>query len=210
MSEDKDYQRMLDGKLYVTDKLHEDHREFEGKVLVQKINQLPQDRAHMAETMRLEMQLVHGKHKQLWIQPPFQVDFGKHIEIGENFYCNVDAILLDTNWIRIGDNVKIGPRVNLFTAGHPIDTPIRVSMLEYAKEIHIGDNTWIGGNVTVVPGVSIGKNCVIGAGAVVTKDIPDGVIAVGNPARILRKIGKKDHDIWQAQADDYYRDWAND
>ncbi|WDF83295.1 sugar O-acetyltransferase [Lacticaseibacillus pabuli] len=206
MSEDKEYQRMLAGKLYMTNKIHDENREMAGRLVVQKINQLPLD--HVAEIAALEQELIHGKHQKMWIQPPFRVDFGRHIEVGENFYCNVDAVLLDTNWIHIGDNVKIGPRVNLLTAGHPIDTTIRVTQLEYAKPIWIGDNTWIGGNVTVVPGVHIGNNCVIGAGAVVTKDIPDGVVAVGNPARVLRQIGQHDHDVWQAEVDEYNADWG--
>ncbi|WP_305068785.1 sugar O-acetyltransferase [Lacticaseibacillus sharpeae] len=112
----------------------------------------------------------------------------------------MNAVFLDTNWITIGNNVKIGPRVNLLTAGHPIDAQTRISLLEFAAPITIGDNTWLGGNVTVLPGVTIGSNSVIGAGAVVTKDIPDGVVAVGNPARVLRKINAADRKYWRDEA----------
>ncbi len=144
------------------------------------------------------------------MQPPFQVDYGTHIKVGRNFYCNVDAVFLDTNWITIGNNVKIGPRVNLLTAGHPIDAAVRVSMLEFARPIVIGDNTWLGGNVTVLPGVTIGSNTVVGAGSVVTHDLPDNVVAVGNPARVLRVISEADRRLWTEQADAYKKERSGD
>lgn len=138
------------------------------------------------------------------------MDYGTHIKVGKNFYCNVDAVFLDTNWITIGNNVKIGPRVNLLTAGHPIDASVRVSMLEFAKPITIGDNTWLGGNVTVLPGVSIGSNTVVGAGSVVVHDLPDNVVAVGNPARVLRVISDADRKSWADQAEQYKKETGRD
>ncbi|WP_155287138.1 sugar O-acetyltransferase [Lacticaseibacillus zhaodongensis] len=201
MSADKEYERMLAGKLYVTDRIKDVNREIPGKLLVQKINQLPAD--HVDEIMQLEQQVFHGVGDNVFVQPPFEVDYGSHIRVGANFYCNVNAIFLDTSWITIGNNVKIGPRVNLLTAGHPIDAAVRVSLLEFAEPIAIGDNTWLGGNVTVLPGVTIGSNSVIGAGAVVTKDIPSGVVAVGNPARVLRKIDAADRQRWAREAAEY-------
>lgn len=203
MSEDHEYDRMLAGKLYITDKIQDANRELPGKLIVQKINQLPAD--HVDEIIALEEQVFQGEHENIFIQPPFEVDYGKHIRVGSNFYCNVNAVFLDTNWITIGNNVKIGPRVNLLTAGHPIDAQTRISLLEFAAPITIGDNTWLGGNVTVLPGVNIGKNSVIGAGAVVTKDIPDGVVAVGNPARVMRKITDADRKYWRDEAEAYRR-----
>lgn len=204
MTPDSEYARMLAGKLYVTDRIRAANRELPGQLIVQQINQLPLDQVD--QIIALERQLFRGQPETFFVQPPFAVDYGRHITIGENFYCNVDAVFLDTSWITIGNNVKIGPRVNLLTAGHPIDAPTRTRLLEFAQPITIGDNVWLGGNVTVLPGVTIGANSVVGAGAVVTKDIPENVVAVGNPARVLRPITAKDHDDWQAQADAYDRE----
>ncbi len=204
MTQDPEYDRMLAGKLYVTDRIKDENREIPGKLLVQRINQLPADQ--LDEIVALEHQVFQGSRKNVFIQPPFEVDYGRHIRVGDNFYCNVNALFLDTNWITIGNNVKIGPRVNLLTAGHPIDASVRISLLEFSQPIVIGDNTWLGGNVTVLPGVTIGKNSVIGAGAVVTKDIPDGVVAVGNPARVMRAITQADRDYWAAEAAAYHRE----
>lgn len=204
MSKDPEYDRMLAGKLYVTDKIKEFNREWPGKRLVQRINQLPADHVH--EIIALERRIFQGEHDNVFVQPPFEVDYGRHIKVGKNFYCNVNAVFLDTNWITIGDNVKIGPRVNLLTAGHPVDAGVRTDLLEFARPIVIGDNTWLGGNVTVLPGVTIGSNSVVGAGAVVTKDVPDNVIVVGTPAKVLREITDADREYWEREADEYYLD----
>lgn len=203
MTKDEEYDRMLAGKLYQTEKIQPEHREWRGKLLVQQINRLPAD--HIEEIIALEHQIFQGGSQNLYVQPPFEVDFGKHIRVGDNFYCNVNAIFLDTNWITIGDNVKIGPRVNLLTATHPVDPGIRTALLEYAEPITIGDNVWLGGNVTVLPGVHIGANSVIGAGSVVTKDVPADVVAVGDPAKVLRPITAADHAKWQQEVDAYRR-----
>ncbi|MFC7680226.1 sugar O-acetyltransferase [Paenibacillus sp. GCM10028914] len=126
------------------------------------------------------------------IEQPFVCDQGYNIEIGENFYCNHNAVMLDAAKISIGDNVFIAPNCALYTAGHPLNVEQRNQGLEYAYPITIGNNVWIGGGVTILPGVSIGDNTVIGAGSVVTKNIPDGVIAVGNPCRVVREITEED------------------
>lgn len=127
-----------------------------------------------------------------FIEPPFRCDYGYNIELGHNFYANYNFTVLDCTLVKIGDNVMIGPNVSLFTAGHPVHAEPRNAGWEYAKPIAIGDNVWIGGHTVVNPGVTIGKNTVIGAGSVVTKDIPPNVIAVGNPCRILREITDED------------------
>lgn len=133
------------------------------------------------------------KHKgELYFEPPFHCEYGKHIQIGENFYANVNCIMLDVAKITIGDNVFFGPNVSLYTAGHPIHYESRNSGYEYGIPITIGNNVWIGGSCVVLPGVTIGDNCVIGAGSVVTKDIPEGVIAAGNPCKVIRSITEED------------------
>ncbi|MFD1466013.1 sugar O-acetyltransferase [Lapidilactobacillus mulanensis] len=139
-----------------------------------------------------------------YIETPLHLDYGCNVHIGKNFYANYECIFLDTADITIGDNVMFGPRISLYTAGHPIPADIRNSGIEYGYPITIGNNVWMGGNVVVTPGVSIGDNCVIGAGAVVTKDIPANCIAVGNPCRVLREISEQDRQYWDQQQQDYH------
>lgn len=136
---------------------------------------------------------ILGKTKgNFTILTPFWCDYGYHIELGKNFYANHNLIILDEAKVTFGDNVFIAPNCGFYTAGHPIDVPRRNQGLEYARPIDIGNNVWIGAGVHVCPGVTIGNNVVIGAGSVVTRDIPDNVIAVGNPCRILKAITEKE------------------
>lgn len=126
--------------------------------------------------------------KRFLIEQPFFCDYGYNIEIGENFYANVNCVILDEAKVKFGDNVFIAPNCGFYTAGHPFDVEQRNSGLEYAYPIIIGNNVWIGAQVCVLPGVSIGDNCIIGAGSVVTQSIPANSVAVGNPCRIIRKL----------------------
>lgn len=133
------------------------------------------------------------RHKgSVYFEPPFHCEYGSHIEIGEGFYANTGCVMLDVGRITIGDNVLFGPNVSLYTAGHPIHPESRKSGYEYGIPIKIGDNVWIGGSCVILPGVTIGNNVVIGAGSVVTKDIPDNVCAAGNPCRVIREITEED------------------
>lgn len=140
-----------------------------------------------------------GKSEDAFINPPFYCDYGTHIEVGKNFYANYNCTILDVAKVRIGDNCMLAPNVAIYTAGHPIHPVSRNSMYEYGAEITIGDNVWIGGNTVITPGVHIGNNVVIGSGSVVTKDIPDWVVAAGNPCRVIRKITEEDRKY-------YYKD----
>jgi len=133
-----------------------------------------------------------GKSENAFINPPFFCDYGSHIEVGKNFFANYNCTIIDVAKVKIGDNCLLAPNVALYTAGHPLHPETRNSGYEYGKEITIGDNVWIGGNAVVCPGVHIGNNVVIGAGSVVTKDIPDGSLAVGNPCRVIRQITEED------------------
>jgi len=126
------------------------------------------------------------------ITAPFFCDYGSQISIGENFYANYNLIVLDVGKVTIGNNVQMGPNVAIYTAGHPIYPHTRNSGYEYGIDITIKDNVWIGGNSVLLPGVTIGENVVIGAGSVVTKDIPDNWVAVGNPCRKCREITEKE------------------
>lgn len=136
---------------------------------------------------------LFGKVKSiLAVQSPFWCDFGYNIEVGENFYANHGCVIIDCAKVTFGDNVFIGPNCGFYTAGHPIDSERRNVGLEYAHPITVGNNVWFGGGVQVLPGVTIGSNVVIGSGSVVTKDIPDNVVALGNPCKVLRAITQED------------------
>lgn len=124
-----------------------------------------------------------------YLEPPFRCDYGSNIKVGKNFYTNFNCVILDVNTVTIGDNVLFAPNVQIYTAGHPLDVKGRVEdAIEFGYPITIGDNVWLGGGVIVCPGVNIGENTVIGAGSVVTKDIPANVVAAGNPCRVIRAI----------------------
>lgn len=146
---------------------------------------------------KLIKEILGGHKEHIKITPPIYFDYGINTFIGENFYANFDCIFLDVNKITIGDNVMFGPRVGLYTAGHPIDKDVRNTGLEFGLPIEIGHNVWIGGNVIVMPGVTIGDNAIIGGGSVVTKNIPSDVIAYGNPCKVVRKNTNDDKIYWE-------------
>lgn len=133
-----------------------------------------------------------GKSEEAFINPPFYCDYGSHIEVGKNFFANYNCTIIDVAKVKIGDNCQMAPNVSIYTAGHPVHPAARNTLYEYGIEVTIGDNVWIGGNTVILPGVHIGSNTVIGAGSVVTKDIPDWVIAGGNPCKVIRKITEED------------------
>lgn len=126
--------------------------------------------------------------KEFLIEQPFYCDYGYNVEIGENFFANVNCVILDEAKVSFGDNVFIAPNCGFYTAGHPLDADSRNRGLEYARPIRVGHNVWIGAQVCVLPGVTIGDNCVIGAGSVVNRDIPANSLAAGNPCRVVRKF----------------------
>ncbi|MCL8538319.1 sugar O-acetyltransferase [Chryseobacterium gallinarum] len=137
---------------------------------------------------RLLKRIIGNIKENICIEPAFWCDYGYNIKTGENFYANHNLVILDCARVEFGDNVFIGPNCSFYTAGHPLDVKQRNEGLEYARPIKVGDNVWLGGNVVVLPGVSIGNNSVIGAGSVVTKNIPDNVVAVGNPCTVVKSI----------------------
>ena len=127
---------------------------------------------------------------EIIINQPFYCDYGKQISVGRRFFANFHLTILDEACVTIGDDCFIGPNVSIYTACHSTDPVERNSRREWAEPVTIGDNVWIGGSVTILPGVTIGNNVTIGAGSVVTKDIPDNVVAVGNPCRVVKKCGE--------------------
>ncbi|MEG1486891.1 sugar O-acetyltransferase [Lactococcus sp.] len=201
MKEDFDYTQMLAGDLYIAGNILPENKSIHGKKIVQKINNTP---IEQTETIvALERQVFGKTGNNLYVTPPFQVDYGRHVEIGNNFYANMDCIFLDVNKIIIGDNVMVGPRVSFYTAGHPIDAEIRIEELEFGLPITIEDNVWIGGSATILPGVTVGRNSIIAAGAVVTKDVPSNSIVGGNPARLIRVINEDDKQYWNKKKQEY-------
>ena len=164
-------EKMLSGQLYCADEPELNAARHRADLLCRQLNALP-----MAETeLRMEVlrQLLGKVGKNCAINPQFRCDYGSYIQVGENFFANC----------------------GFYTAGHPLDYPTRNALLEFAKPITVGDNVWFGGNVVVLPGVTIGSGSVIGAGSVVSRDIPENVLAVGNPCRPIRSINQEDRSM---------------
>lgn len=161
----------------------------ECRKILQKLNFM--DRSDFDGISEVVTELF-GKSDGACVNPPFYCDYGSHIEVGKNFFANYNCTILDVAKVTIGDNCFMAPNVAIYTAGHPIYPDVRSAMWEYGKEVTIGDNVWIGGNTVICPGVNIGSNVIIGAGSVVTKDIPDWAVAAGNPCKVLRMITEDD------------------
>lgn len=141
------------------------------------------------ERARLIQALLGSVGQDTWIEPPFFCDYGFNITVGDRVFFNFNCVVLDSGLVRIGDNVQIGPAVQLYTVNHPLNAAERRARLEFARPIEIGSDAWIGGGAVLCPGVRIGERAVIGAGSVVTRDIPADVLAVGNPCRVIRALG---------------------
>lgn len=194
---------MLSGQLYIAkDKeLAEDFSR--AKKLLRLFNQTTEEEPEKRRD--IISRLFSRSGKDVWIEPPFYCDYGGHISVGDSFYANYDCIVIDVCDVTIGNNVFFGPRVCVYTASHPLSAVVRNTGLEYGKKVSIGSNVWIGGNTVINPGVSIGSNVVIGSGSVVTKDVPDNVVAAGNPCRVLREITEEDERFWREKELEYRR-----
>lgn len=190
-------ERMLAGQPYLASQDGLPEERLAAKTLTYEFNQTHPREASKREA--LLRRLLGKAGEGLYIEPPFQCDYGYNIEVGKNFYANHNLIILDVAPVRIGSQVMCGPNVTLSTAGHPLHPLPRAEGYEYGIGIHIGDHVWLGANVVVNPGVSIGEGCVIGSGSVVTHDIPAGVLAYGNPCRVARAITEADRAF-------YYKD----
>ena len=179
-------ERMLAGALYIADDPELAADSLRAKRLTAEFNANPA--AEREERQRILRELLGSIGADTTIRPPFYCDYGYQIHIGTRTFANFGLVALDVGRITIGDDVQIGPNVQLLTPTHPVDPDVRRDRWEAAEPITIGDNVWLGGGVIVLPGITIGDNTVVGAGAVVTKDLPANVVAVGNPARIVRSI----------------------
>lgn len=148
-------------------------------------------RAELLKEMFAEM------GEECYIEPPLHANWGgHHVHFGKNIYANFNLTLVDDTHIYVGDYTMFGPNVTVATAGHPIDPALREQGYQYNAPVRIGKNCWIGAGVIIVPGIAIGDNVVVGAGSVVTKDLPDNVVAVGNPCRVLREVNERDKEYY--------------
>lgn len=187
-------ERIKQGKLFTDMEEGLPKERMKAKKLQKKFNDLKPDDI-LGRT--LTMKQIFGKPVFVWIEQPFYFCYGTHIHIGKNSYINFNCNFIDDGDIYIGKNVMFGAAVTIATVGHPIKPDMRKYM--YVDPVVIGDNCWIGANVTICPGVTIGENTVVGAGSVVTKSLPSNVVAAGNPCKILRPIDERDEEY-------YYKD----
>lgn len=177
---------MLSGKLYDASDPELDSDRHRARMLFQKINQM--NDLDKEERNKIFFELMGSAGQGLWIEPPFYCDYGYNIHLGEKVFMNFNCVILDVMEVRMGNNVLLGPNVQIYTATHPMDAKTRAEWLEYAKPITIGNDVWIGGGAIICPGVTIGNGVVVGAGAVVTRDVPDNVFVGGNPAKVIKAI----------------------
>ncbi len=180
------WQKMISGERYEASHPYLLKKLSETQIILKKFNDLlPGEKQ---EAKDLIVSIIGSIGSNFRINKPFRCDYGCNIHIGENFFSNFNLTVLDEAEVRIGDNVLIGPNVSILTACHPLEVGERNKWIEWAEPIVIGNNVWIGGNATILPGVTIGDNAVIGAGSVVTKDVPSDVVVGGNPARVIKTI----------------------
>lgn len=177
---------MLAGQLYRADDPELVAAHLRAQALVERFNQTPASGAPARRALLTELFSAFGAGAIL--KPPLRCDYGFNIAIGQRTFVNYEAVLLDCNRITIGVDVQIGPGVHIYTATHPLDRATRASGLEAALPVTIEDGVWLGGRAVVCPGVTIGAGTVVGAGSVVVRDLPSGVLAVGNPCRVVRSI----------------------
>ena len=191
----KQYERMVNGLIYdpADDEIMKEQIVFQD--MLWDFNQLKPSEYDKKQRYMKEVFAECGEN--CYIELPFYANWGgHHVHFGSGIYANFNLTLVDDGHIYIGDKVMFGPNVTIATASHPINPELRARGLQFNKDVYIGNNTWIGAGVIIVPGVHIGSNSVIGAGSMVTKDIPDNVLAVGNPCRVLRNVSEKDYEFF--------------
>ncbi|SDB24832.1 galactoside O-acetyltransferase [Pseudobutyrivibrio sp. YE44] len=199
------YERMVKGLLYDPGDEEIMAEQFPYQDKLWEFNKLKPSQIEEKEKYMKEVFAECGDN--CYIELPLHANWGgAHLHFGSGIYANSDLTLVDDGHIYVGDKVMFGPDVTIATANHPIDPELRAKGLQYNKDVHIGENVWIGAGSVIVPGVTIGKNAVIGAGSVVTKDIPENVVAVGNPCRVLRNVGEHDREFFYK---DEKVDWEN-
>ena len=186
MPEPTEWEKMINGDLYDAADPDLTAKRQRARQLLHQLNNSREEETTLREN--LLTQLIGRKGKDLNIQPPFFCDYGINITVGDRVFFNFNCVVLDVAPVTIGSDVLFGPAVQLYTATHPLDYQIRRQWLEYALPIGIGSDVWVGGGAIILPGITIGDRSVIGAGSVVTKDVPPDVFAAGNPCRVIREL----------------------
>ena len=179
-------EKMLAGELYNASDSHLSMERRVARLLCKNYNDSTDEQVLLRREILRD--LIGGYGKGLVIEPPFYCDYGSNISLGEKVYFNFNCVVLDVNKVTIGNNVLFGPNVQIYTATHPMDSKIRAQGLETGKPITIGSDVWVGGGVIFSPGVTIGDRSVIGAGSVVTRDIPADTFAAGNPCKVIKTL----------------------
>ncbi len=178
--------KMLAGELYQASDPELQAAHLRAQALLARFNATPADADEQRQSLLTALFARLGEGTV--IKPLLRCDYGSNIAVGARSFMNFDCVMLDCNLITIGDDVQFGPGVHIYTAGHPLEAALRRSGAEFALPVSIEDGVWLGGGVIVCPGVRIGENTVVGAGSVVTRDLPAGVVAAGNPCRVLRSL----------------------
>lgn len=183
---EREWQKMLNGEIYEASHPKFHSMLMETRILIQRYNNAPADDIALQEELlhRIITDMGDGFH----FNQPFRCDYGRNIHIGNHFFANFNLTILDEARVEIGDNVFIGPNVSIYTACHPLDAESRRTGVEWAENVTIGNDVWIGGSATILPGVNIGDGAVVGAGAVVSRDVEPYTIVAGNPARKIKDI----------------------
>lgn len=183
-------EKMLAGEMYnaLDDQLTNER--LKARLLIKALNDTKEDQTELRS--QVLKKLIPNAGSDLWLQPPFYCDYGTNMKIGEKVFFNFNCVVLDVAQVTIGSRTLFGPNVQIYTATHPVNYKERASGLEYAKPITIGEDVWVGGSAIICPGVTIGDRSIIGAGSVVTKDIPASVLAAGNPCKVIRSLGQEE------------------
>jgi Acetyltransferase (isoleucine patch superfamily) len=179
-------EKMLAGELYNPLDAVLSADRLKTRLLLKELNDSRED--DTVGRKRILSELLPHAGEGLWLQPPFYCDYGYNIKAGEKVFFNFNCVVLDVMEVVIGSRTLFGPNVQIYTAMHPMDAQERATGLEFAQPVTIGEDVWVGGSVVICPGVTIGHRAVIGAGSIVTKDIPDGVFAAGNPCKVIRQL----------------------
>jgi maltose O-acetyltransferase len=179
-------EKMLAGELYDALDPQLTEERIKARLLLKALNESREDEPE--NRMEILKELIPHAGAGLWLQPPFYCDYGYNLKLGERVFFNFNCVVLDVMPVTIGSRTLFGPNVQIYTAMHPMDHKERATGLEFAKAITIGEDVWIGGGAIICPGVTIGHRSVIGAGSVVTKDIPADVVAAGNPCKVIRSL----------------------
>ena len=179
-------EKMVSGKPYIAADPELIRDRENARKLTRLYNQTTESEGN--ERTALLKQLLGSTGLNIYIEPTFRCDYGYNISVGENFYANFDCVILDVCEVKIGRDCLLAPGVHIYTATHPLDPFERSSGVEYGKPVTIGDHVWIGGRAIINPGVTIGSHSVVASGAVVTKDVPEGVVVGGNPAKVIKHI----------------------